>query len=213
MAQAFSKAGPTLGKTLRELLAFIATATLGAVGHALAPKDMVDKMSKYEPTLIETSGSPDPTGNIAVKATAAGLAAAGMSVGATGDAGTTNAVLVPKQAFVLEKGFIPPPIQRGGGVAREETYPFSQMSIGDSFFVASTEDNPNPAKALASTLSSATKRFASFFPATVGSGDKKKAHPKAGQQTGKDGRKFTVRGVAAGVNGEKANGARVYRVS
>ena len=44
---------------------------------------------------------------------------------------------------------------RGGNV-----YPFDQMEVGQSFFVPNSEDKPNAAKSLASTVSSATARFA-----------------------------------------------------
>lgn len=43
---------------------------------------------------------------------------------------------------------------RGGGV-----HGFEHMEVGHSFFVAATEDNPNPAKRIASTVSSASTRL------------------------------------------------------
>jgi len=39
-------------------------------------------------------------------------------------------------------------------------YPFDELEPGDCFFVANSEDKPNAAKALASTVSSATARYA-----------------------------------------------------
>ena len=44
---------------------------------------------------------------------------------------------------------------RGGNV-----YPFDQLEVGQSFFVANSESKPNAAKSLASTVSSATARYA-----------------------------------------------------
>jgi len=68
-------------------------------------------------------------------------------------------------------------------------YPFAQMKIGQSFFIPATAERPNPAKALASTASSASKRF-------------------------KDsGRKFIARPRKAGVDGEKQDGARIFCVA
>jgi hypothetical protein len=69
-----------------------------------------------------------------------------------------------------------PTITRGGGLgARPETYPFSALEapitdeggtkLHDSFFVHATDDNPNPAKSLAGTVSSATKRYKDEKPA------------------------------------------------
>ena len=39
-------------------------------------------------------------------------------------------------------------------------YPFDELEPGDCFFVANSEDKPNAAKSLASTVSSATARYA-----------------------------------------------------
>ena len=44
---------------------------------------------------------------------------------------------------------------RGGNV-----YPFDQLEVDQSFFVANDESKPNAAKSLASTVSSATARYA-----------------------------------------------------
>ena len=89
---------------------------------------------------------------------------------------------------------------RGGNV-----YPFDQLAVGQSFFVANDESKPNAAKSLASTVSSATARYA--VPAEDGS-----------TKTNKKGevvpvmvktRKFVVR--RAEEDGVK--GARVWRTA
>lgn len=46
-------------------------------------------------------------------------------------------------------------------------YPFDQLEVGQSFFVANDESKPNAAKSLASTVSSAAARYA--VPAEDGS--------------------------------------------
>ena len=89
---------------------------------------------------------------------------------------------------------------RGGNV-----YPFDQLAVGQSFFVANSESKPNAAKSLASTVCSATARYA--VPAEDGS-----------TKTNKKGevvpvmvrtRKFVVR--RAEEDGVK--GARVWRTA
>ena len=44
--------------------------------------------------------------------------------------------------------------------ARQSLYPFDDLEVGQSFFVPATEDKPNPAKSLASTVTSANDRYA-----------------------------------------------------
>jgi len=54
---------------------------------------------------------------------------------------------------------IPIPAARRGGRG-SNAYGFEQMQVGQSFFIGKTDDNPNPAKRVASTVSSASKRLA-----------------------------------------------------
>ena len=70
-----------------------------------------------------------------------------------------------KSMFKIENEVPVPAISgrgRGGNV-----YPFNQLEVGQSFFVANSESKPNAAKSLASTVSSATARYA--VPAEDGS--------------------------------------------
>lgn len=48
--------------------------------------------------------------------------------------------------------------KRGG--ARPEQYPFSSLEVGGAFFIPATAAKPDPATEFASTVASATKRFA-----------------------------------------------------
>ena len=89
---------------------------------------------------------------------------------------------------------------RGGNV-----YPFEGLAVGQSFFVPNSESKPNAAKSLASTVSSATARYA--VPAEDGS-----------TKTNKKGevvpvlvetRKFVVRSVEE----DGVKGARVWRTA
>ena len=108
-----------------------------------------------------------------------------------------------KTMFQIEDNVPVPAISgRGRGV---KVYPFDQLAVGQSFFVANDESKPNAAKSLASTVSSATARYA--VPAEDGS-----------TKTNKKGevvpvmvktRKFVVR--RAEEDGVK--GARVWRTA
>ena len=89
---------------------------------------------------------------------------------------------------------------RGGNM-----YPFGQLAVGQSFFVPNSEDKPNAAKSLASTVSSATARYA--VPAEDGSTKTNKKGEVVPVMV--ETRKFVVRSVEE--NGVK--GARVWRTA
>jgi hypothetical protein len=61
-------------------------------------------------------------------------------------------------SFTIETGVEMPAITRAG--SRTSVYPFDALEVGQSFFVPATEEMPDPAKSLASTVSSASKRYA-----------------------------------------------------
>ena len=107
-----------------------------------------------------------------------------------------------KTMFKIEDNIPVPTISgrgRGGNV-----YPFDQLEVGQSFFVANSEDKPNATKSLASTVCSATARYA------VPSEDGATKTNKAGETVPVmvETRKFVVRSVEE--NGVK--GARVWRM-
>lgn len=91
----------------------------------------------------------------------------------------------PEGGFKVVVGIAPPPLVREFGT-RQSVYPFDSMVVGGSFFVAATEQRPKPAKSLASTVNSATARFA------VEDGVDGDGNPKF-----KKTRKFSLRAVAA----------------
>lgn len=103
---------------------------------------------------------------------------------------------VKSMEFQIEKNVAIPSVTGRG--KKESSYPFDDMEVGDSFFVPETEDRPNPAKSLASTVSSANARYAE----ETGEVRKNRAGNEvpATRQT----RKYVVRSVAGG--------ARVWRV-
>lgn len=108
-----------------------------------------------------------------------------------------------KSMFKIEDSIPVPTISgrgRGGNV-----YPFDQLEVGQSFFVANSEDKPNAAKSLASTVSSATARYA------VPSEDGATKTNKAGEVVPVmvETRKFVVRSVEE----DGVKGARVWRTA
>lgn len=182
---------------LTKLLAFVVAGTLGATGNCVAPAALVNEIVKQESTFLKLHGEPDAVGNVLVSATAEGIAA---STGKPVEA--SNGAAPKVSPFKLEQGIAVPANKRGG--IKGDTYPFESMQKDDSFFVAATEAKPNPTKSLASTVSSANKRYATTYPTNH--------KTKAGQPTGKDGRTFTVRARTV-ADGEVSNGARVWRIS
>lgn len=140
--------------------------------------------------LVETNDSlNDGNGNIAVR-----LKSAPASTQTQGAATVSQTNATP---FAIEDGIELPTSGRG---RTSTTYPFDLLNVGQSFFVANTAEKPNAAKSLASTVSSATARYAEVVP-----GQTKKN--KAGEDVPvtKTTRKFVVRAVEGG--------ARVWRTA
>ena len=108
-----------------------------------------------------------------------------------------------KTMFKIEDRIPVPTISgrgRGGNV-----YPFNQLEVGQSFFVANSESKPNAAKSLASTVCSATARYA--VPAEDGSTKTNKKGEVVPVMV--ETRKFVVRSVEE----EGVKGARVWRTA
>jgi hypothetical protein len=138
--------------------------------------------------LVETNGEIRDGDKIAARATEKGIALN------TENANASPAPTAPVvSAFALIEG-AELPAARGG--RNRSVYPFDAMTVGQSFFVPATEAKPNPAKSLASTVSSANKRAA---------------------KDGGSGAKYDVRsvksGVAYGTFTAPSDGALVKRIS
>lgn len=67
-------------------------------------------------------------------------------------------VTASTSSYAIVDGVTLPP--KRGGRNGGSSYPFEAMNIGQSFFVPSSAAKPNPAKSLASTITSANKRLA-----------------------------------------------------
>jgi hypothetical protein len=186
-----------------DLLKSIVADTKSPQGYSLVDpnsvKDLVDAGHiEVNPTIT------DPSGKIAARATAALIA--------THEA-TQTAFTAPKPVFELTGGIPLPEPKRGG--KKTEEYPFSQMQVGQSFFVGVTAEYPKPWETFASTVSSATRRFSSPDPS--GATHKNRKGEDVPNMIAQ--RKFTLRQVIKGQTYpnstfvEQADGARVYRIA
>jgi hypothetical protein len=141
---------------LIKVLAAIVAGTASAQTFAFVEEKYADQIAAAEPTFLlidKNTKNPANAAEIAVKATEAGIAASAAA------AATPAAPKAVAQEFALETGIPVPELQKRGG-PRSDIYPFAKMEVGQSFLVKSTEAKPNPVKSLTSTVSSATKRFA-----------------------------------------------------
>lgn len=117
-------------------------------------------------------------------------------------------VAAPK--FAIASGIEIPKVvrQHGSGAGRQAMYPFESMELNQSFFVAATAEKPNPAKSLASTVTSANSRFAVEIEGTR-INRKGRTVPNTKQE-----REFTIRAIADGApwGFPGVKGAAVWRI-
>lgn len=139
--------------------ATVATVTLIALATIVAagPDGMYAKAESFAPLeaegLVESNpGMTNEAGEIAVRATQKGID----QVNAENQ--TQAAPKTVHTAFEIEDNVALPSgtVRRAGA----QLYPFDALQVGQSFFVPNTEDKPNAAKSLASTVSSAVARYA-----------------------------------------------------
>ena len=158
----------------------------------------------------------DEAGNIATRATEAGIVALRPVAEESEPAQTQTPAVVaetPKEKTVSEaktpafvkarpvfkiEDDVAIPDSRQGGRAGE-SYPFGQLNVGQSFFVPADEKRPNPVKDFASTVSSATARYAVPHPEGATRVNRKGVTVPVMVET----RKFIIRAVDGG--------ARVWR--
>lgn len=133
--------------------------------------------------LVETNAEIRDGDKIAARATTKGI-----EVNDSGNSGdNTGGTSATTSNFAIDDGITMPP-SRGG--RNRSVYPFDALTVGQSFHVPASEAKPNPAKSLASTVSSANKRNA---------------------KDGGNKSKFEVRSVDA--NDPRGAGARVWRIA
>lgn len=166
------KPAAAAGSNLGALLASAAAVNQTNVPYYATKDEMAGLLAHPAGQLVEFNESiKDATGKIAFRATPVGLQmhASGALNGAQQPPAQSSwqqpaaASAVPSNAgpaktFNFKKGIPIPAARRGGRGAN--TYGFEQMEVGDAFDIVSTADNPQPAKRVASTVSSASKRLA-----------------------------------------------------
>ena len=160
----------TAAKKTAETVAVIGLAEIVAAGA----NGMFGPESVYAPLveagLVEINpGMTDENGYVATRATQKGIesldSAATVAGNATSKATSTTAATETgktqkvKTMFNIEDS-IPVPTISGRGGRGGNIYPFDELAVGQSFFVPNSEDKPNAAKSLASTVFSATARYA-----------------------------------------------------
>lgn len=162
---------------------------IAAMANAEAPYHMATEKEVAglaKENFVETNAEIRDGDKIAVRATEAGVAAHTAANAAPTSPNATEGNNSMSNTFEIEDN-IPIPAGRGGRNAN--VYPFDALNVGQSFHVPATDERPNPAKSIASTVSSATKRYADQTPA----------------------RKFSVKSVGEG--DPKGKGARVWRTA
>jgi hypothetical protein len=148
-----------LKKASVSLLASIATAMAAEPFYALATekeaKELIDgKLAEFNPEIRDGD-------KIAIRLTDEGLKAnseMNASTNNTADTGNTGTASAAASSFAIIDNAALPSAARGG--RNGPVYPFDDLNVGQSFFVPATADKPEPAKSIASTATSAAKRFA-----------------------------------------------------
>jgi hypothetical protein len=145
-----------------------------AGSHTFASEKEMANLAKAG--LVEMNANmrdPNDASKFAFRATAAALSQFGGANAPAEGAGEGGASgNGEKPTFTIDADIPVPDIVRGGAVGqRAAVYPFDSLPepvrdangkvvTAHSFFIPATAERPNPAKMLASTVSSATKRFA-----------------------------------------------------
>lgn len=185
-------------KLQKELLAEIVEATNSPTGFTYVSegkaKPLVDR------GLIElNTGMKNDAGHMAARATAAGIE---LIMSNTDQNAVSDNTENPEPKFEIDSGI---PMPKSNRRVRQAIYPFDALEVGQSFHVPATDERPNPAKSLASTVSSANRRYAVEIPGETRVDRKGNTVPATRQE-----RKFRV--TAAAADDPRGAGARVFRV-
>lgn len=201
----------TVSKAALGLLAAVIAAT-DANGNGFVAAQYAAPKELIAAGLIEVNSEiKNEAGEIAARVTDAGRKFAADGVlpedGTVTDGSTTTGTSEAKPAtrtYSIDDN-VPLPEKERRTVQRNEQYPFSQLAVGQSFFVADSEvKSGNAAKSLASTVSTANQRY------SVETGEMRphKRNPEKQVPVRRQERKFEIREMEN--NGVK--GARIFRV-
>ena len=145
-----------LNKAAILILSAVVSATQTEAGFAYISVE--DAKALVTDGLVEQNPAmTNEAGDLATRATEKGITE--MNKLDTGKSTETEAETATAVAssFAVVADVPMPGASRGG--RSTETYPFDKLEAGQSFFVAATESKPNPAKSLASTVTSANERY------------------------------------------------------
>lgn len=206
-----------LKKASMTLLATIATAMAAEPFYALATekeaKELIDgKLAEFNPDIRDGD-------KIAIRLTDEGLNMANANnTDNSSNTGNDTGASAAASSFAIIDNAKLPSAARGG--RNGPVYPFDDLNVGQSFFVPATADKPEPAKSIASTATSAAKRFATPVKNPDGSAVMETYKVRGVEKTREKfefTRRFAVKSVEKGkVYGEwtaPENGALVQRVA
>lgn len=176
-----------LNKTLSVALAAVVAATQSPTGFAVLKAGPAGKLAEAGYAEINTGAGQNDKGEVQIRATQAGIDYN------TAAATATPASNEPAPSFSLVSNVPVPAITGRGRLSAESKYPFEQMQAGQAFFVPATEAQPKPSASLASTITSANKRYSEVIP-----GETVKDRNGNDVPARKALRKFVVRAVADG---------------
>jgi len=148
-----AKAAKSVAKTAvnMQLLSAIKS---GSVTH-VSQTEAVEAGLNHDPALVEVNLDPSVIvdGKAPVRLSEAGNAMVN---------GAANQAAPVASAFTIMSNVPLPASKRGNrvGGGAPKKYPFDQLEVNQTFFVAATAENPDPVKKLGSTVSSANMRYA-----------------------------------------------------
>jgi hypothetical protein len=139
--------------TLAQLVAATLQGATMPVDRETAAPWLAAGFAETNPT--DTSPTPE------TRATAAGIAH--MQGTSTMDTQPAVAPRATASKFEIDTDVAAPDVNRSRAGAAK--YPFDQLEVGHSFHIPATDEEPNPTKAYASTVTSATNRYSVVDPA------------------------------------------------
>lgn len=189
----FKKSTATAAASAAAVIGLAEIVAAGANGLYTTPKVHGPLV---EAGMVELNpAGPNESGETLTRATQKGIDSMNTATN-TGTAAPASAPVA--SSFAIEDN-VPMPTTSGRGRGGN-VYPFDALAVGQSFFVPNTEDKPNAAKSLASTVSSATARYAEVVEGQFKTNKKGEQVPVT-----RETRKFVVRSVEGG--------ARVWRTA